>query len=117
MANFGVEGIQYFDAYSANSGNLVDNLIYVFNICNGLDEKLRNAGHTRVFYWANNDCWEMDIRSNNFGGMDDSWSDNVDLFFIFTHGRNDGGNTKLVYNVKMHNWLADSSTWRLELRE
>jgi len=99
--DFGIEGIRYFDAFRANSGYSADDLTYVFNICNGLDEKLRGSGDTRQFYWANNDCWEIDLRSNNFGVTDDSWSDNVDLFFILTHGTNEGGNAKLAYNVNI----------------
>ena len=81
MATFGVEGIRYFSHLRA-SGEVADapDLTYVFNICNGFDSALRNAGHTRRFYWANRDVWENDLHSTNMGGDDDAWSDNVDAF-------------------------------------
>jgi Family of unknown function (DUF6345) len=76
MARFGVEGVRYFGAARA-AGFGASDLTYVFNICNGLDEQLRDAGHTRAFYWANNDCWETDLRSSGMGGDDDNWADDV----------------------------------------
>jgi len=112
MARFGIEGIRYFgNARAAGFG--ADDLTYVFNICNGLDEQLRGAGHTRAFYWANTDCWEIDLRSTTMGGIDDDWSDDVDLFFLLTHGRHDEGVASLLYNVRVNEWTTTSSTWRL----
>ena len=47
MASFGIEGIRYF-ANSRASGAVTkaEDLTYVFNVCNGLDDELRAAGHT-----------------------------------------------------------------------
>ncbi len=51
MASFGVEGIRYFSNFrKSGAGTGAEDLTYVFNICNGFDEKLRDAGHTRKFY-------------------------------------------------------------------
>ena len=114
MARFGIEGICYFDKLRASGVvSKADDLTYVFNICNGLDRELRNKGHTRAFYWANDDCWEIDLRSVTAGGIDDNWADDVDLFFINTHGNNSGGNAILAYNVKRNEWIGNSSQWRL----
>jgi hypothetical protein len=113
MARFGIEGIRYFGALRASGVASADDLTYVFNICNGLDGQLRDAGHTRVFYWANDDCWEIDLRSSSMGGIDDDWSDDVDLFFILTHGNHSSGNALLAYNVNRNDWLGNSSQWRL----
>ena len=114
MARFGIEGIRFFGALRASGAvTKSEDLTYVFNICNGLDEALRDAGHTRAFYWANDDCWEIDIHSSTMGGIDDDWVDDVDLFFILTHGNNVGGNAILAYNVNRNQWLANSSNWRL----
>jgi Family of unknown function (DUF6345) len=113
MGTFGIEGIRYFDALRASGVAYADDLTYVFNVCNGLDRELRATGHTRTFYLANNDCWETDLRSTTVGGNDDSWSDNVDLFFIYTHGNHASGNALLAYNVNINNWIGNSSTWHL----
>ena len=64
MARFGIEGIRYFANLRATGlASEAEDLTYVFNICNGLDEELRDAGHTRQFYWANRDCWEIDLHA------------------------------------------------------
>ncbi len=70
MATFGIEGIRYFANAQANKVTTAADFTYTFNICNGLDEALRDAGHTRGFYWANQDCWESDIRDTDQGGDD-----------------------------------------------
>src|SRR5262245_14308878 len=112
MARYGIEGIRYFGNFRA-AGYGAEDLTYVFNVCNGLDESLRDAGHTQGFYWANTDCWEIDLRSATMGGIDDDWSDAVDLFFLYTHGTTEEGVAKLAYNKKVNEWLTTSSTWRL----
>ena len=43
MARFGIEGIRRFGAARA-AGFDADDLTYVFNICNGMDDQLRDAG-------------------------------------------------------------------------
>ena len=87
MATFGVEGIRYFP-HARAAGIDVSDLTYTFNRCNGFDSELRSAGHTRAFYHANTDCWETDIRDSDKGGDDVHWVDNVDIFWIETHGNN-----------------------------
>src|SRR5262245_1232435 len=89
MARFGVEGIRYFNHARAAGVSTAGDLTYTFNRCNGIDQKLRSAGHTRTFYWANTDCWETDIRDTDQGGDDRSYADNVDLFWIETHGNHE----------------------------
>lgn len=114
MATFGIEGIRYYPNFRAANPDIeIEDLTYVFNICNGLDEELRDAGHTRQFYWANSDCWEIDLRSSGMAGDDDNWSDNVDLFFILTHGNNEEGDAVLAYDSNINAWIGDSGTWRL----
>jgi hypothetical protein len=53
MARFGVEAIRYFSHARAAHVDTAGDLTYTFNRSNGLDNKLRGAGHTRAFYWAN----------------------------------------------------------------
>jgi hypothetical protein len=114
MANFGIEGIRYFANLRATGlVSKAEDLTYVFNICNGLDSELRGAGHTRRFYWANRDCWEVDLHSSALGGADDDWADDVDLFFILTHGNNDAGNAILAYDININEWIGNSGNWRL----
>jgi len=114
MATFGIEGIRYFSNLRATGlVSKAEDLTYVFNICNGLDRELRDRGHTRRFYWANRDCWENDLHSSSMGGADDDWADDVDLFFILTHGNNQDGNTILAYDININEWIGNSSNWRL----
>ena len=48
MARFGVEAIRYFSHARAAHVSTAGDLTYTFNRSNGLDNKLRGAGHTRV---------------------------------------------------------------------
>ena len=113
MANFGIEGIRYFGNARANKVATVSDFTYTFNICNGLDAKLRSAGHDRGFYWANQDCWESDIRDSDQGGDDITYADDVDLFFIMTHGGNTNGQARMLYDVPQQTWRTYSGTWQL----
>lgn len=113
MATFGIEGIRYFGNARANMVSTSADFTYTFNICNGLDEALRDAGHTRGFYWANQDCWETDIRDTDQGGDDVTYVDNVDLFFIMTHGNNDSGVARMLYDTPMNEWRTHANEWQL----
>jgi hypothetical protein len=114
MATFGIEGIRYFANARANKVSTAGDFTYTFNICNGLDSKLRSAGHTRTFYWANQSCWETDIRDTDKGGSDSSWVDNVDLFFIVTHGNHEpDGQARMLYDIPHTDWRTYSGLWQL----
>jgi hypothetical protein len=119
-AHFGIEGLRYFDRAVAEGGIVLTGgkgkfgeLPYTYDICNGLESRLSQAGHVQEFYWLNDDCWEIDLRSATQGGIDSSYSDNVDLFFILTHGGYWDKATHLVYNVAMDDWSISSKEWRL----
>jgi hypothetical protein len=112
--DFGVEGIRYFDQFRANNpGSSVADLTYTYNVTNGVYNKLRDAGYPNNFYWAGGDAWELDLHKEEDGGLDSSMADDVDLFFIETHGRNDSGIISLVYNSNMNSWRANSNDWKL----
>lgn len=113
MARFGVEGIRYFSNARA-AGFDANDLTYTFNRCNGFDAVLRGEDHTRVFYYANTDCWETDIRDADQGGSDTEYADAVDLFWIETHGNHTAsGQAILLYDTAHHNWITNSSQWEL----
>jgi hypothetical protein len=114
MARFGVEAIRYFG--NARAADISDSgdLTYTFNRSNGFDGKLRSAGHTRAFYWANTDVWETDIRDTDFGGDDRNWVDDVDIFWMETHGNHDeASHAVLLYDTPRTEWLANSGNWQL----
>jgi hypothetical protein len=116
MARFGIEGIRYFSNARAAGVSTAGDLTYTFNRCNGLDDELRAAGHTRSFYWGNTDCWETDIRdTDSGGGGDDShWVDDVDLFWIETHGNHTAdGQARMLYDTQRNQWRTFSGTWQL----
>lgn len=112
MATFGIEGIRHFP-HARAAGIDVADLTYVFNNCNGMDSALRAAGHTRAFYWADTDCWEIDLNDKTKGGIDNQYADNVDLMFISTHGNHWSGHAVLAYDSAENNFLGDSHNWLL----
>jgi Family of unknown function (DUF6345) len=131
VVTFGIEGISKFDNHNKwnhehgtpTDSNLWD-LPQIFNECNGLYHKLRKAGHTGLFYYTDNDCWERDLRPKEIGlglhgkaiaGIDDKVADNVELFFISTHGAMDGSKetTVLYYNIDKDDFLGLSGNWKL----
>lgn len=122
MATFGIEVITNFDKYRKFSKSSTHDLPYAHNEANSLYKKLRQAGHIGLFYFTDNDCWERDLRSKTIGirgegltvqGIDDKMADNVNLFYIFTHGTNDGKFTHLTYNSVKESHDGISIYWRL----
>ena len=53
MASFGIEGVRHF-SHARAAGVGAEDLTYVFNNCNGMDNALRSAGHSRAFYFSRN---------------------------------------------------------------
>jgi hypothetical protein len=112
MASFGIEGIRHFPHVRA-AGYGADDLTYTFNRCNGFYNKLNSAGHSCAFYWAEDDCWETDIRDSDRGGDDRHWVDNVDICWIDTHGNHTAAGEALLAFDSPPNLIANSSTWEL----
>ncbi len=117
--DFGVEGIRDFGNFRAANdwAKKTADLTYTYNITNGVYNTLRNAGYSNRFYWAGENAWELDLQSAHLSGLDASMADDVDLFFINTHGRNDDGIISLAYNSQNDDWLANSRDWRLGDRD
>lgn len=114
MASFGIDAIRHFGNARANGFNGTADLAYTFNRANGFNTKLEGAGHKREFYWAEQDCWETDIRDSDMGGDDVNEVDKVDIFWIETHGgHDDGGHAVMLFDVPRDDWLASSDTWQL----
>lgn len=115
MVTFGIEGISRFDDARRKGGKKVEDRRTgdVFEVCDDLDKGLRKYGHTRKFNFREKSCSEIDICDIRFGGADYHWADDVDLFFISTHGGNDKGIISLAYNSKVNEWSADSRFWEL----
>jgi len=111
-ASIGVEGVKYFSNHNAALGEDLDTLSYTFNLCNGVWNKL-NTGDSRNFYFGRTDCWEQDLRDVGQGGLDSSYGDNVDLFFLCTHGNNSGSSVILAYDTAQQWWHSDTTKWKL----
>lgn len=114
MTTFGIEAIRHFANARANGPdpNAAD-LSYTFNRSNGFSRELRDAGHSQAFYWSEQNCWEDDIQDSSAGGDDRNWVDDVDLFWIETHGNNDAGRPIMLYDVDRDSWLTNASGWEL----
>ena len=114
MVSFGIDAIRYFGNARSAGVSTAEDLSYTFNRANGFDSKLRSAGHTKSFYWANTDCWETDIRDSDKGGDDRSYVDNVDLFWIETHGnRTSDGQARMLFDTAQSAWRTFSGDWQL----
>ena len=119
MITFGIEGIRHFDNVN-KSGYYLDKNIelgYTFNTCNALSKKLLKAGHKQKFYNGDRECWaiHMDEVSAGIGGIDDKWADDVELFFISSHGGNDEetDNPTITYDIDKSDWEGNGVFWRL----
>jgi Family of unknown function (DUF6345) len=119
LATFGVEVIHDFNNYrksGIDGADEVGDAYWSYDIGNGFVEQLSNAGHTAAFYNINNYCYEIDLRdpSAGGGGIDYEYADNVNLFFIVSHGnRYPNGVGYVSFNTKFNEWNSDSRTWRL----
>jgi hypothetical protein len=126
--DFGAEAVEHFEnARKAIEGLYAPELFGSIGITNGFVKSLMEAGYPNRFHWNDVDVWEADLRSIEIGGLDSSMSDDVDLFFIATHGRNVEGIIELlcgsVYG-EIHTtpeegikWIARSTDWKLGNRD
>jgi hypothetical protein len=114
MANIGIEYIENFAA--ARAAGVVasggQDLTYVSDVAEGLREALECKGHTTTVSWIETDVFEVDLRAQSLGGIDQDVADKVDLFLISTHGDYDGA-VSLLYNSKVDKFLGTSAEWRL----
>lgn len=114
MATYGVEAIRHFGNARANGISTAEDLTYTFNRSNGFNSNLASAGHGQAFYWVDQNCWENDIQDTDSGGDDRNWVDNVDIFWIETHGNHaSDGQARLLYDVPRDAWRAFSGSWQL----
>lgn len=114
----GVEGIRYFNDFNANVPGLKKkavNFTYVYNVTNGVWGL--HKGLVDDFYFTQDNCWEKDLRSQSSGGLDNVYADDVDLFFLFTHGNHSGSTMYLAYDTNQDDWLGYSSDWHLGDRD
>ena len=113
MATFGIEAIRHFSHARAAGVSSAGDLTYTFNRANGFSNKLRSANHTQRFYWAETDCFETDLRDTDKGGDDRNWVDNVDIFWIETHGNNNNGSPQMLYDTAHSQWRTFGTQWQL----
>jgi hypothetical protein len=114
MATYGVEAIRHFGNARANGISTAEDLTYTFNRSNGFNSNLASAGHGQAFYWADQNCWENNIQDTDSGGDDRNWVDNVDIFWIETHGNHtSNGQARLLYDIPRDAWRAFSGSWQL----
>lgn len=113
-ASFGVEAIRRFGNARANNVSTAGDLTYTFNRSNGFDQELRSAGHVRSFYFSDQNCWEDDLQDTGSGGDDQNFADDVDIFWIETHGNHTAdGQARLLYDIPRDQWRTFSGTWEL----
>ena len=114
MAAYGIEAIRHFGNARANGVTSAADLTYTFNRSNGFNSNLAAAGHAKAFYFGDQDCWENDLQDVDAGGDDRSWADNVDVFWIETHGNHTAsGEAQLLYDVPRDQWRTFSGSWQL----
>jgi len=119
--DFGVEGVRNYAEYRSFSGASeadAPDLHYTFNITNGLYDTLTNAGYPCNFYWADGDSWARDFEPASVGGLDDTMSDDVDLFFWSGHSYLGTPEwAEVVLNSSQNWWSSPSTKWDLGNRD
>jgi hypothetical protein len=127
--DFGIEGISHFGnlrkeklsgADDTTKTKVPDDLLYSSTITEGFNRKMVDAGYPKIFYYLDEDVWEIDLRSvDAYGGSDDYGADDVDLFFIITHGGSyeDGKGFTLSYDSDIEDFYAFSEDWKLGDRD
>lgn len=117
VAIFGMEVITDFAAFMQNHPNAVGgNVPQLFIGSDRLVKKLfaSKPKHYKRFIKVDNACEELDLHDmNDQGGQDFKWAENVDIFFVWTHGSNDKTNAELFFNNKKNEWISNSKTWNL----
>jgi hypothetical protein len=114
MAKYGIDAISRFSDARANNVSISADLVYTGDRSNAFDSGLSAAGHTRVFYRAEHDCCEKDLRDSDAGGADIEGADEVDVFWIETHGNHKSdGQARLLFDVPRDDWRTFSGCWQL----
>lgn len=111
-ADIGVEAVKYFSHFNDTLDRSLNTLYYSFDVSDGLWEGL-NTGEAHNFYFTRGNCWEKDLREVGQGGWDHLYGDNVDLFFIITHGGNWDDSLRVTYDIDRDGWHSDSRQWQL----
>lgn|GEM_PF-3247899 len=118
MAIFGIEAISKYDNRRKNYADdtsVITVGVYAQN--NALVKKLLHSKpkpDVKRYIKVETDCEELDLHDmNDNGGQDLKWAENVDIFFISTHGHNDGTNAVLAYDNNRNEWDGNSKNWKL----
>ena len=118
MVIFGIEGISKYNNRKKNykdDSPIITDAVYA--CLNALAEKLLHSKpkpDIKRFFQPEEWCEELDLRDmGDQIGQDFRFAENVEIFFIFTHGTNDGTNAILSYDSKKNEWDGNSSLWKL----
>ena len=77
-------------------------LTYISDVSEGLREALECKGHTTTVSWIERFVFEIDLRAQLLGRIDETVAYKVDLFLISTHGHYEGA-VQLLYDCKVDN--------------
>jgi Family of unknown function (DUF6345) len=105
-------GVEWVDTFHKDACQQHD-LSYPDNQANGFYDHMGQHGHTQVFDWGNDNAWEQDFRSPDFGGDSLDWSDNVNFCLVDDHGGNDGSVFSFWFSKAVSHCSVDSTHMRL----
>ncbi len=107
----GAEWIQDFHNDPCAQNNLSYRRTHADDFCN----QMVAHGHTKVFEYGDDNCWETDFRHPSFGNGGDSlnFSDNVHMCYYSDHGGNWNNTFHIAFSKSHNQCLADSPTWKL----
>jgi Family of unknown function (DUF6345) len=104
-------GVEWIDTFSGPCKQ--NNVFYRQNCAEGFQNAMASYGHTSVFDWGDDNAWETDFRSPNFGGDSLNWSDNVHFCYFTDHGANTGSVFEIFFTAQQDYCFGSSNQWTL----
>lgn len=104
-------GVEWIDTFSGPCKQT--NLLYRANDAEGFQTAMASYGHTSVFDWGDENAWETDFRSPDFGGDALNWSDNVHFCYFTDHGSNSDSVFQIYFTAQHDNCSGSSDQWKL----
>jgi hypothetical protein len=105
----GVEWVQDFHKDACQQHDLS----YTRSQAEGFYNHMGSHGHLQLFDWGDDNAWETDFRSPDFGGDSLNWSDNVNFCLVDDHGGNSDNVVSFCFSFAHTNCSATSTTMRL----
>lgn len=104
-------GVEWINTFSGPCKQ--NNLGNRANDAEGFQNAMTAQGHVKVFDWGDNNAWETDFRSPDFGGDALNWSDNVNFCYFADHGGNWSNAFRIGFTAQHSDCIGSADQWKL----